>query len=180
MTKKTKEKIEGMTELEKINLFKKMQEEILILKEEIYQFRKFAIKTQSDAVRYFRTVAPIDRETVYVLFLDAKAKVIDFKHMGDGTLTQALMYPREIMKHAIAVGAFSMVIMHNHPSGDYSPSDNDKKITKKLLFASKEMDMTVLDHIITGSNEKYYSFYEQGLIDRYNGEYRTAFESFNV
>jgi DNA repair protein RadC len=73
-----------------------------------------------------------------------------------------------------------MVIMHNHPSGDYSPSDNDKKITKKLLFASKEMDMTVLDHIITGSNEKYYSFYEQGLIDRYNGEYRTAFESFNV
>ena len=50
MTKKTKEKIEGMTELEKINLFKKMQEDILNLKEEIYQFRKFAIKTQLDAV----------------------------------------------------------------------------------------------------------------------------------
>jgi len=179
MTKKTKVKIEGMTELEKINLFKKMQEDILNLKEEIYQFRKFAIQTQADAVKYFRTIAPIDRETVYVLFLDAKNRIIDFKHMGDGTLTQALMYPREIIKHAMAVGALSTVIMHNHPSGDYAPSDNDKKITRKLFFASKEMDMTLLDHIITGSGEKYYSFYEQGLIDRYNGEYRTAFDNFN-
>jgi DNA repair protein RadC len=57
------------------------------------------------------------------------------------------------------------------------PSENDKKITKKLLFATKEIDITLLDHIIIGSPEKYFSFQEVGLIDNYNYEYKKIMDS---
>ncbi|HDT15426.1 MAG TPA: hypothetical protein ENN55_04375, partial [Firmicutes bacterium] len=61
--------------------------------------------------------------------------------------------------------------LHNHPSGRTEPSENDKKIKKKVIMASKEMDLSLLDHIIVG-REGYYSFYENGLIDSYMGVYR--------
>lgn len=179
MTNRKREKIKQMSELEKVNLFKTMQTDILELKEEIYSFRKLAIRSQADAIEYFRTIAPIDKENVYTLFLDAKNKVIDFKKMSDGTLTQCLMYPREIIKHALSMATANIIIMHNHPSGDFLPSEADRKMTKKLLFALKEIDMQLTDHIITGKEAKYFSFYEDGLMERYNAQYRTALEAYN-
>jgi DNA repair protein RadC len=180
MTGKRKEKIKQMSELEKVNLFKTMQADILELKEEIYTFRKHVIRSQADAITYFRTISPIDRENVYVLFLDAKTKVIDFINISDGTLTQSLMYPREVVKHAISMAAASIVLMHNHPSGNFEPSEADKKMTKKLLFALKEIDMQLVDHIITGKDTRYFSFYEEGLIDQYNATYRNAVDIYNI
>ena len=172
MTKKTKAKVKEMTEREKIKLFKKLQSDILAVKDEIYGFKK-KVKDQQDIIEYFKTISPIDKEVVYAIFLNAKNKIIDFDKISDGTLTQSLLYPREIVKTCLELGALSIVICHNHPSGDPQPSENDKKITKKLLFATKEMDIVILDHIILGGKRKqYYSFYEEGLIDKYNNDYK--------
>jgi len=162
-----------MTQREKIRLFKEMQENILNLKDEIDGFKKKAIKSQDDVINYFRTIAPIDKEAVFVLFLDAKNAVIDFDKVSEGTVTQSLLYPREIIKSCLEVGALCLIICHNHPSGNPAPSENDKKITKKLVFATASMDINVLDHVIIGSGKnEYYSFYEEGFIDRYNHEYK--------
>ncbi len=145
--------------------------------EDKFSARKYSVRDQKEVAEYFRTAcAADDREAVYALFLDAKNRVIDNKKLGEGTLTQSVVYPREIIKEAITKAALSVVLVHNHPSGSPSPSDADRKITKKLLFAAKEMDLNLLDHMIVG-REGYFSFYENGLIERYNGEYRNLMES---
>lgn len=140
---------------------------------------KFRASSQADIITYFKNLTyDQKREAVYVIFLDAKNKIFDTIKICEGTITQSLLYPREIIKACIDKGALSIVILHNHPSGDPTPSENDRKITRKLLFATKEMDVILLDHIIIGSEGKgYYSFYEEGLMERYNSSYRSILES---
>ena len=162
---------------QKVERFKRLQAKVLSLKEEITGFKKNVVKTQGDIIRYFQTIAPFDREAVFCVFLDAKNKVMDYRTISEGTLSQSLLYPREIIRQALNIGALSIIIMHNHPSGDFTPSENDKKITKRLLFACRNMDLMLIDHIIIGESQKYYSFYEQGLIDRYKESFRYVMEN---
>jgi len=175
MNKNTLQKVKEMTQEKRLDLFKKLQQDIIQVSEEIYDFKK-SVRDQKEIINYFRTIAPIDKEMIFTIYLDAKNKVIDYKSEGEGTLTQSVVYPREIIKTAIDKGALSVVLVHNHPSGSPEPSDADKKITKKLVFACKHMDMNLLDHIIIGAGDKYYSFYEQGFIERYNGDFRMIME----
>ena len=142
-----------------------------------FSARRYSVHDQKDVIEYFRTTCALeDRESVHAVYLDAKNRIIANVKLGEGTLTQSIVYPREIIKEAISKGALSVVLIHNHPSGSPVASDADRKITKKLLFAAKEMDLNLLDHMIV-AREGYFSFYEQGLIERYNGEYRTLMES---
>ncbi len=131
---------------------------------------------------YFRNACHVrNREAVYAVFLDSKNRVIELKQVCEGTLTQSLLYPREIITECMKRGALSFIIIHNHPSGDPTPSENDRKITRKLLFATKEMDIAMLDHIIVGTEGKgYYSFYEDGLMAHYNGNYRMLTENMDM
>lgn len=140
---------------------------------------KWKASSQADIIAYFKNLTfDQTREAVYVVFLNAKNKIFDTAKVCEGTLTQALLYPREIIQKAIEKGALSMVILHNHPSGDPTPSENDRKVTRKLLFAVKEMDLILLDHIIIGQEGKgYFSFYEEGIMERYNSTYRAVMES---
>ncbi len=152
------------------------------MEEEKFVNKKYSVKTQGDAIKYFKNIClSSDREEVHAVFLDAKNKITGHKKISEGTLSQSLLYPREIIKEAISRAALSIIILHNHPSGDSSPSENDKKITKRMLFAAREMDIMLLDHIIigteTGEGDKgYYSFYEEGLIDKYRENYRYVME----
>jgi len=81
-----------------------------------------------------------------------------------GTLNSALVHPREVFKGAIINSANSIILAHNHPSGDPSPSNEDKEITNRLVEAGEIIGISVLDHIVIGSNDKFVSFKEQGLI----------------
>jgi DNA repair protein RadC len=162
---------------QKVEQFKRLQEKVLSLREEITGFRKDVVKTVNDTIKYFQTISPFDKESVFCVYLDAKNKIMDYKTISEGTLSQSLLYPREIIKQALNIGALSIIVMHNHPSGEFTPSENDKKITKRLLFACRNMDIMLLDHIITGSTQKYYSFYEEGLIDRYRESFRYVMEN---
>ncbi len=153
-----------------------------ILNQEKFIKRKYKISIQDDVINYFKNLYNNnDKEVVYILFLDAKNKIIANKKISEGTLTQSLLYPREIIKEAIKESALSLIVVHNHPSGNPEPSENDKKITKKLIFALKEMDINLLDHIIIGTEDKgYFSFYENGLIDRYKLDYNKVTEMSNL
>ncbi len=103
-------------------------------------------------------------EKFKVIFLNAKNQILDEKTFFEGTVDSSAVYPREIMKSALQVDASSMIFVHNHPSGDPEPSQNDKDITKELVFAAHIMQLKVLDHIIIGNN-RYFSFADAGLIN---------------
>ena len=97
------------------------------------------------------TMAHLVFEQVRVLFLGLSNKLIADKVVSIGTIDEAPIYPREIVKHALDLGATGLIIAHNHPSGDPRPSMDDIQITKKLLAACREIKIEVHDHIIIAS-----------------------------
>lgn len=99
------------------------------------------------------------QEYFYAIYLDSKSKLISYKMLFKGTLNSSCVHPREVFKHAYLESANSVIVIHNHPSGDPSPSKQDNEITKYLMEIGNIMAIPVVDHIIFG-NEKYFSFYE--------------------
>jgi DNA repair protein RadC len=93
----------------------------------------------------------LDREVFWVLLLDTKSRLMAPPcEVSKGILNSSLIHPREIFKPAVQYSAASIILAHNHPSGDPSPSANDIRITKKLIDAGKIMEIKVLDHLIIG------------------------------
>ena len=102
----------------------------------------------------------LDRERFIVLHLDTKNRIIKEEVVSIGTLNESLVHPREVFKSAIKESAKSILLLHNHPSGDPAPSQEDIDLTKHLVSAGKLLQIKVLDHIIIG-RESFYSFTEQ-------------------
>ncbi|MFH5882564.1 MAG: RadC family protein [Candidatus Izemoplasmataceae bacterium] len=101
----------------------------------------------------------LNQEMFYALYLDIKGKLIKKQLLFMGSLSSAIVHPREVFKHAVTLSAASIIIVHNHPSGDPTPSNSDIKITKMMVENGKVMDIEVVDHIIIGKG-RYYSFRE--------------------
>ena len=100
------------------------------------------------------------KEVLSIILLDTKNKIISFKEgITIGILNSSLIHPREIFKEAIKESANSVILVHNHPSGDPNPSQKDIEITKKIFEAGELLGINVLDHIIIG-NEGYWSYKE--------------------
>jgi DNA repair protein RadC len=91
-----------------------------------------------------------DVETLQVLLLNTRHKLIRVDEITDGTIDTLLVHPREVFKSAIASNAAAIVLAHNHPSGDPTPSDADIKVTRDLIRAGQLLKIDVLDHIIIG------------------------------
>lgn len=91
------------------------------------------------------------REQFRVLFLNNKLKLISDEMMGDGTIDHAPVYPREIARRALELAAASIILVHNHPSGDPKPSGNDISMTRKIIQSLQSIEVEVHDHIIVGS-----------------------------
>jgi DNA repair protein RadC len=107
--------------------------------------------------------ARLDHECFGVLFLDARHRLITFEMMFRGTLTQASVYPREVVKRALALSAAAVVLGHNHPSGSPEPSRADEYLTQTLKQALAMVDVRVLDHIVV-AREGTVSMAERGLV----------------
>ena len=99
------------------------------------------------------------QENFYAIYLDSKSKLISYKLLFKGTINSSCVHPREVFKYAFLESAYSIVVMHNHPSGDPTPSALDEEVTSSLFNISKMVAIPVVDHIIFGNN-KYFSFYE--------------------
>ena len=100
------------------------------------------------------------QEYFYCIYLDNKNNVIDKKLLFMGTLNKSIVHPREIFKEAYLLSASKFICLHNHPSGDVTPSEEDIYLTKNLIEISYILGIHFLDHLII-SNEKYYSFYNE-------------------
>ena len=103
------------------------------------------------------------KEHLIVLFLNARNKLTGYNLIGVGTQTANLVDPGEIYRAAIMAGAQSIIISHNHPSGDTEPSDEDIAITQQVKDAGKLLNIQLKDHVIVSEN-KFYSFKENGRI----------------
>lgn len=110
-----------------------------------------------------------DVEQFWCIYLNNKNKIIATEKVFSGTIDQASVYPREIVKRIISLKASAVIIVHNHPSGDPEPSKEDSNITGKLWVALKSIQVTIHDHIIVG--EEYYSFRDNGFFDSIDSEY---------
>lgn len=103
------------------------------------------------------------QENFLAIFLDTKNQIISYKILFQGTLDCSVVHPREIFKAAILASSSRIMLVHNHPSGNVEPSDNDLKMTKQLIHCGQLVGIEVLDHIIVG-NPNYFSFKKAGLM----------------
>ena len=103
------------------------------------------------------------REHFVVLFLNARNQLITKKDLFIGTLNANLVHPREIFSEALKKNAASLILIHNHPSGDPEPSQDDLEITKRLREAGQIMGLEIIDHLIISHNN-YFSFKEHQLM----------------
>ncbi len=120
--------------------------------------RKKIIHSPKDiASRFIPRLGNLPTEEFHVVLLSTANTVIKDVMISKGTLNGSLVHSREVFKPAISEMAASVILVHNHPSGNIQPSESDKKITKQLVKAGKLLDIKVLDHLIIAGNN-YYSF----------------------
>jgi DNA repair protein RadC len=122
----------------------------------------------------FHSMRDLNREIFKTLFLNRKNELVFDEDMFLGTLTGSAVYPREIMALALEKKAAALVFVHNHPSGDPTPSAEDQRLTRDLVWSAKLLMIQVLDHIVIGQGT-YYSFADEGLIKRFTNEYDQKF-----
>tara|TARA_R110000765_G_scaffold404242_1_gene500446 strand:- start:639 stop:1337 length:699 start_codon:yes stop_codon:yes gene_type:complete len=105
----------------------------------------------------------LPHEEFWIMYLNNSNKVIQKNQLSKGGITGTLVDVRLVLKKALELGATSLILAHNHPSGALKPSQADKALTKKLSLASQSLDIKVLDHLIVTENA-YFSFADEGLI----------------
>ncbi|MDO8725917.1 MAG: DNA repair protein RadC [Candidatus Methanoperedens sp.] len=122
------------------------------------------INSMDDVVRIVKPmIADPNKEFFMALYLNTKNGVLKQEVISIGSLNANIVHPREIFKAACMISASSIIVAHNHPSGDPTPSREDIEITKKLHEAGKMMGIELLDHVIIGY-DRYYGFKESGQL----------------
>ena len=125
---------------------------------------RIAFGSSSDVAEYYLPRLRDRKQEVFkVVLLDARNKLIKEVTVSEGSLTASIVHPREVFKPAIIESAAAVIFVHNHPSGDPVPSNDDLKITAQLVEAGRLLDIRVLDHIIIG-NQTFTSLASKGLI----------------
>lgn len=110
------------------------------------------IKTHSDVAKYCADMREMAQESVQVLTLDTKHKIVNRHLITLGLANSSLLHAREVFRAAIADNAIAIILVHNHPSGDTTPSAEDISSTRKIIDAGKIIGIDVLDHVIIGDN----------------------------
>lgn len=99
-----------------------------------------------------KEMGSLDQEHFLAVFLNTKNHVLGYRMLFRGGLDRSIVHPREVYKHAVAYSAARVIVVHNHPSGDVTPSDNDRTVTQVLEEAGATMGIPLLDHIIVSRN----------------------------
>lgn len=121
------------------------------------------VRDAEDVYEYLKEMSKFKKEQFRGLYLNSRNKLIYDEVISLGTLNANLVHPREVFQPAIEFSAAAIIVAHNHPSGDPEPSEDDLKITKRLVAAGKIMGLEILDHLIIGKN-KYVSLKGRGLM----------------
>lgn len=123
------------------------------------------IRTPDEAVTNIRRLIDSERETFVVALLNSRQQVLTTRIVALGSLSEVGVHPREVFKDAVRMSAHSIIVAHNHPSEDTTPSDADLELTERLEHAGEILGIPVVDHLIVTRRE-YLSFAEQGLMNR--------------
>lgn len=136
----------AITELKLIEAAAKRMTRVTLLK-------RPSLNSWSELIDYCHThMAFLDHEEFRLLFLDKKNHLIADERQSEGTVDHTPVYPREIVKRALELGATALILVHNHPSGDPAPSAADVKMTKEIALIAKPLGIHVHDHVIVGRN----------------------------
>ena len=130
--------------------------------------RKRRIMGSADVAPVFRAILETENEVdqnkehFWTMGLNTKNQIMYLELISLGLLDQTVVHPREVFRFAIMKGVKSIIICHNHPSGDPEPSEQDKSLTTRLVAAGEVLGIQVLDHVVVGDDGAYYSFREGG------------------
>ena len=125
------------------------------------------LKSAADSARHLRAFLdnhPKDQEHFAVVFMNSQNQIISTELISSGSLATAAVFPREIIKRLLALEAGAIICGHNHPSGEVTPSNSDRALTSKLKRAAETVDCQLLDHLVIGTVENFYSFSDQGIL----------------
>lgn len=126
--------------------------------------KKTRIKTPQDISEFVMSdMRFLDRETFKIVVLNTKKEIETIRTISNGTINATIVHPRDVFQVAIKENAHTIILLHNHPTGDPTPSIEDINITNNLIEVGKLVKIEVIDHIIIGNN-KYYSFLENNLM----------------
>ena len=140
----------------------------VVLEKEVsmnYPTLSYAIKSPDDAAtigKEFMRIHEEPEEYMYMICMNTKNKIIGVFEISHGSVNSSIVSPREVFQKALLANAVSIILMHNHPSGDSTPSREDIEVTKRLVEAGKIVGVEVLDHIIVG--DRYSSLKEKGYV----------------
>lgn len=125
--------------------------------------RPYAVRHAGDVVGHLRAFLGDDpRERFAVVYLDTRHKAIAVHDAHVGTCDSSPVHPREVFGPAVALAATAIIVAHNHPSGDPTPSANDRAVTERLRQAGELLGIALLDHVVIG-DARYYSFADEGF-----------------
>lgn len=152
-------KIKGMGEVKAITLLAAIE---LGIRSTYKEDKNIKLNRPENIYEFFKNkLIHLKQENLIAVFLDNKNKLIAYKTIFIGTINMSISHPREIFKEAIKNSCVYIVLVHNHPSGDPTPSIADLKFTNQVYKTGKIIGIPLLDHLIIGNNN-YYSFYDNG------------------
>ena len=154
-------KIDGIGEIKAIKLLSAIE-----LGKRVYYDKnlvKIKLNTAKKVFDYLKdNFSDLKQEYFYAIYLDSKKNLIEKRLLFMGTVNESIVHPREIFKYAYLLSASSIICVHNHPSGDTTPSSEDILLTNKLIDIGNLQGIKVINHIIIGKD--YYSFFENGML----------------
>ena len=126
--------------------------------------KRLQITSSKSVFEYMQPmIGELPHEEFWIIYLNNSNKVIQINQLSKGGITTTVVDIRLVLKAALEVGATSIILAHNHPSGTLQPSKSDKQLTDKLIIASKSLDIQVLDHLII-TEKAYFSFMDEKLL----------------
>lgn len=143
------------------------QQQYILVKESTANYAVDALDTAAKICQMFNALYKLNQlaeEYVYMVALTCKGKVLGVFEVSHGTGNSSFLRPREVFMRLLLAGASAFVVIHNHPSGDCTPSKEDINITRLLKETGNMMGIPLIDHIIT-SDSDHYSFYKNGFLD---------------
>ena len=140
-----------------------------ILKQKIIE-QPFYQSSQAVFDYLYYSMRDLKKEVFRAIYLNARNQIIETEDLFEGTLESIPVRPREIVESALKHSAAAVIFVHNHPSGDPTPSKSDKRFTRDLVFMGNIIEVKALDHLIIGGN-RYFSFADEGLIKKYEDSF---------
>jgi DNA repair protein RadC len=137
--------------------------ETLTVNDQNAQYQDAHLSSSREVVRLFDFLSRETKEHFWAVHLDSKNRLLCLDQVSTGSLNASIVHPREVFKSCLLSSAAALLLVHNHPSGDPTPSNEDREITMRLKEVSELLGIRLLDHVVIGDG-RHYSFADQGIL----------------